>query len=181
MGLIMKALGRPGARKALEAARAETETLTPLKMNCGRLCGGACCQDDESGQNGMLLFPYEETFYAKPIPGFAFRLLPDDTLVKGGKRLVCRGSCPREHRPLACRLFPLRVRVEGDGDQAHAVAELDPRAWAVCPLLEKGGLRAMSGDFIAAVERAGNCLIGNVDMLEALYREQSMLDEMRRL
>ena len=76
--------------------------------------------------------------------------------MKGGWRLVCEGACPREHRPLACRVFPLRVRLianEADGT-TQATAELDPRAWAVCPLLEKGGLRAMSGDFIAAVEQA---------------------------
>ena len=67
------------------------------------------------------------------------------------------------------------------GDQAHCVAEPDPRAWCVCPLLEQGGLRAMDQAFVAAVARAGDVLIQNVSMLEALYSEQRLIDEMRRL
>ena len=183
MAFIMNALGRKGALKALEEARGAIDALTPLKRDCGRLCGGACCQPDETGENGMLLFPFEEDYYAKPIEGFAFHLADDDTLFKGGTRLVGEGACPREHRPLACRLFPLRIRVETDGmgEHTHAVAELDPRAWCVCPLLEQGGMRAMSQDFVAAVETAGNALCKNVYMLEALYNEQRLLDEMRRL
>ena len=183
MGIIMKLLGRRDALRTLEAARRALGERTPLKRDCGRLCGAACCQPDETGLNGMLLFPYEEAYYRRPIEGFAFRLLDDDTLFRGGKRLVCEGSCPREHRPLACRIFPLRIRVEADalGEHAHAVAEPDPRAWCVCPLLEEGGLRAMDQAFVSAVAQAGDVLIRNVHMLEALYNEQRLLDEMRRL
>lgn len=159
------------------------EAVTPLKSNCGRICGAACCQPDESGENGMLLFPYEDELYKKPVEGFPFHLADDDTLFKGGKRLVCEGECPREHRPLACRMFPLRVHLQADdaGEHVHAVAELDPRAWCVCPLLEQGGLRAMSLAFIEAVQAAGERLARNTTMLEALYNEQRLLDEMRRL
>ncbi|MEG0640851.1 MAG: hypothetical protein RR824_12510 [Clostridia bacterium] len=181
MPILMPFLSRPAAVKVLSAARELLADVTPLKTNCGKLCGGACCQADESGENGMLLFPFEETFYAKPIEGFAYRLADDDSLFRGGKRLVCEGSCPREHRPLACRLFPLRVRIEADalGAQAKAVAELDPRAWCCCPLLENGGLRAMSGEFISAVQRGGEMMMENTALLEALYHEQQLLDEMR--
>ena len=157
----------------LSEAREKLSALTPLKTNCGKLCGGACCEPDESGENGMLLFPYEEELYREPIEGFPFHLIDDDTLFKGGKRFVCEGRCSREHRPLACRLFPLRIRLESDetGDETKARAELDPRAWAVCPLLEQGGMRAMSQEFIQAVENAGDALAKNVYMLEALHNE----------
>ena len=170
------------AVKALEEARALIRDLTPLKINCGKLCGGACCQPspDDDGENGMLLFPFEESFYQEPIAGMPFHLIDDDTLFKGGKRFVCEGKCAREHRPLACRIFPLRMRVEKDGE-LHVKAEIDPRAWCVCPLLEQGGLRAMSQDFVKAVEAAGSILCKNTTMLEALENEQRLLDEMRRL
>lgn len=158
-------------------ARELLRDLTPLKINCGRLCGGACCQDDETGENGMLLFPGEEALYAQPIEAFSFRLADDDTLFPGGKRLICQGRCPREHRPLACRLFPLRVRIQ----EGRAVAEIDPRSWCVCPLPEQGGLRAMSGAFIAAVERAGDILLSDPRQRAALENEQKQLDEMRQL
>lgn len=165
------------AKDSILQARELLRDLTPLKMNCGRLCGGACCQDDGTGENGMLLFPGEEALYARPIEGFPFRLADDDTLFPGGKRLICQGHCPREHRPLACRLFPLRVRICDD----RAVAEIDPRAWCVCPLPEQGGLRAMSGAFREAVEKAGDLLLADPAQRAALENEQKLLDEMRRL
>lgn len=183
MGIVMNLIGGRSALGALVEARTRLQSVTPLKTNCGKLCGGACCQSDETGENGMLLFPFEDKLYQKPIEGFVFRLLPDDTLVKGGFRLVCEGVCPREHRPLACRLFPLRIRVEHDvvSLATQAVAELDPRAWMVCPLLEAGGLRVMSPAFINAVEEVGNRLLKNVYMLEALGNEQRLINEMTRL
>lgn len=181
MAFVLNLLARRSALKTLAGARSLLENLTPLKSNCGRLCGGACCQSDESGENGMLLFPFEDELYKQPIEGFAFHLADDDTLFKGGRRLVCEGVCPREHRPLACRLFPLRIRLDTQGEETHAVAEPDPRAWYICPLLEQGGLRAMSQEFIKAVEAAGDVLAGNVYMLEALLNEQRLLDETRVL
>ena len=181
MALIMNLLSKPGALKALEEAKEALGNWTPLKINCGKICGGACCEPDESGENGMLLFPFEEELYKDPIEGFPFRLADDDTLYKGGKRFVCEGKCSRADRPLACRIFPLRIRLETEGEETRAKAEIDPRAWCVCPLLEQGGMRAMSRDFVAAVERAGNILAGNVYMLEALLNEQRMIDEMRKL
>ena len=48
--------------EAVLAARTLLGPLTPLQSDCGRLCGGACCQGDE--QTGMLLFPGEDALYA---------------------------------------------------------------------------------------------------------------------
>lgn len=185
MAIIMNLLAKPGAVKTLTEARELLAALTPLKMNCGKLCGGACCQPspDDDGENGMLLFPFEDSFYKEPIEGFPFHLVEDDTLFKGGKRLVCEGRCSREHRPLACRIFPLRMKAEthAETEEVTVSAEIDPRAWCVCPLLEQGGLRAMQKDFIDAVAQAGQKLCSNVYMLEALLNEQRLIDEMRKL
>lgn len=49
------------------------------------------------------------------------------------------------------------------------------------PAAGAGRLRAMDQAFIAAVARAGDALIQNVSMLEALYNEQRLIDEMRQL
>jgi hypothetical protein len=182
-GRLMDVLAAPFVLKRLRAAREMLSGVTPLVSDCGRLCGAACCQPDETGENGMLLFPFEDRLYRRPIEGFAFRLVDDDRLIRGGKRLICQGSCPREHRPLMCRVFPLRMKVLTDEETqtARAAAEIDPRAWAVCPLPERGGLRAISDVFVKRVEDAGNLLCGNVYLLEALLNEQRMIDEMRRL
>ena len=183
MSFFLSLFARPAALRVLRGAYAALGDRTPLKSDCGRLCDRACCQSDETGENGMLLFPYEEWLYRKPIDGFDHHLVKDDSLYKGGWRLVCGGACPREARPLACRLFPLRVRLETDDQGAHTVVvpEIDPRAWLCCPLPERGGLRAMRQEFVEAVRQAGLLLIQNDDMLEALYNEQRLLDEMRRL
>ena len=103
MALIMNLLSKPGALKALEEAKEALGNWTPLKINCGKICGGACCEPDESGENGMLLFPFEEELYKDPIEGFPFRLADDDTLFKGGKRFICEGKCRRDLRPLASK------------------------------------------------------------------------------
>ena len=170
-------------KEALIAARDLLENVTPLPTDCGQLCSAACCRDsqDEEEVAGMLLFPGEAELYAHQ--GAWMELLPSAVLFDGEpvELLTCFLPCPRKHRPLACRIFPLRIRLETEGEETRAKAEIDPRAWCVCPLLEQGGMRAMSQDFVAAVERAGNILAGNVYMLEALLNEQRMIDEMRKL
>ena len=75
-------------------ARALIGERTPLRSDCGQLCGAACCQPDEDGQGGMYLFPGEEAL----LPGAGGDFAPIYT---------CDGRCAREERPLACRIFPI--------------------------------------------------------------------------
>ncbi len=87
------------AKETVLAARELLHTLTPLKTDCGKLCGGACCQGDDA--TGMLLFPGEDALYENC--AFAKVLSADFSL--GGtpaRLLVCQGHCERENRPLAC-------------------------------------------------------------------------------
>ena len=46
-------------KEILEHARALLLNLTPLRQDCGALCGGACCTPDEEDRSGMMLFPGE--------------------------------------------------------------------------------------------------------------------------
>ena len=87
--------------EALLAARALTEAVTPLRADCGRACGHACCQPDETGRGGMLLFPGEEALY-RDKAGFA--VSRDGSLGIPALLLTCGGSCDRTERPLSCRL-----------------------------------------------------------------------------
>ncbi len=138
------------AHETLLCARAILSDVTPLKTDCGRGCGHACCEADEDGQGGMLLFPTEEELY-DPLPdGFCItrdRLLPNALLI------TCEGRCERALRPLSCMLFPLLPR-ERDG-RVRAVR--DGRAWAVCPLMDSG-LSGLDPAFVTAVRRAGEIL-----------------------
>ncbi len=158
------------ALETVMAARALLESATPLKGDCGRVCGAACCQSDEDGQGGMLLFPGEEALYAELPAGW--RIEADEAVTPDGRLLVCDGRCEREDRPLSCRLFPLLPTRTG--------ARMDQRAWAVCPLMESGK-RGLNPDFVRAVERAGQILYAHpahaafLDALHAFNEQLKML------
>ena len=47
----------------LKKARDLLEELTPLKTDCGKVCGARCCRSLEGEETGMLLFPGEEEYY----------------------------------------------------------------------------------------------------------------------
>ena len=139
---------------AVLSARALLSGLTPLKADCGRLCGGACCQGDEA--TGMLLFPGEEALYAHC--AFA-RVLPAGFSLggQGVSLLVCQGRCERENRPLACRLFPLFLRFREDGSTRVV---MDRRARALCPLTGYG-LSALDSAFLDAARTAYDLLLAD--------------------
>ena len=137
---------------AVLAARELLCDLTPLKTDCGRLCAGACCQGDEA--TGMLLFPGEEALYARCAFG---RVLPAEFSLGGeeARLFVCSGTCDRENRPLACRLFPLFLKFKDDGTTK---LRLDSRARAVCPLCDYG-IRALDSEFKQAARKAYDLLL----------------------
>ena len=49
---------------AVAAAREKLKNVTPLKRDCGRVCGAACCRPLGGEETGMLLFPGEAEAYA---------------------------------------------------------------------------------------------------------------------
>ena len=155
------------AMDALLAARELLLGATPLKGDCGRFCGAACCRPDAAGEGragGMYLFPGEENVYG---PADAWLRIEPSGWIADGRDvplLICQGACPRGERPLACRLFPLiaRSRVQSNarsGRRGSADAlegfdlQFDPRGWPVCPLMPHG-LRAMDPAFVASARAA---------------------------
>ena len=134
------------------AARELLRELTPLKTDCGRLCGGACCDGDDA--TGMLLFPGEDALYASC--DFA-RVIPADFALgsEDVKLLVCTGCCERDNRPLACRLFPLFLTFKEDG---VTKMRLDRRAKAVCPLTDYG-IKSLDPEFKQAARQAYDLLL----------------------
>ena len=144
--------------KALEAvlqARALLADVTPLRRDCGKACGAACCAPDADGQGGMLLFSGEEALY-DPLPaGYALQL--DDTVLKGMRLLTCNGRCDRSMRPLACRMFPLIPVLQKIDGRERLRVMIDPRAFAVCPLSESG-LRGLDQQFSHAVLESARVL-----------------------
>ena len=156
---------------AVSAAREKLKNMTPLKRDCGRVCGARCCRPLEGEETGMLLFPGEAEAYAGKA-GFEVRK------TARGDLLICSGTCDREYRPLSCRLFPL-LPVIGDDGKVRAVTDL--RAKAVCPLARQGK-SAVDPDFAEAVREAGEILAAEDEQavfLDMLEEEQSELKELR--
>ena len=136
----------------LEKARELLAEVTPLKTDCGKVCGARCCRPLEGEETGMLLFPGEEALY-RDKAGFA--VSRDGSLGIPALLLICGGTCDRMERPLSCRIFPLLPKWR-DG-RVRVVR--DRRGFEVCPLLPSG-LGAFDPAFVDAVRAAG----------EALYR-----------
>ena len=130
---------------AVLSARAALSDFTPLLTDCGRLCAGACCKGDE--QTGMLLFPGEDALFASCAFGHVIpaNFTLADRLVN---LFVCDGTCSREERPLACRLFPLFLHFKKDGTSR---VRLDNRAKSVCP------------EFVSAAKDAYAALLADAD------------------
>ncbi len=113
---------------------------TPLKADCGLLCGKACCKGDS--ETGMLLFPGEDTVF--PVT------------VKDGVRLcVCEGRCDRKTRPLSCIIFPFFPYITESG---KIKARADIRGINICPLVYHKNQVLFSKIFLRRVARAGRIL-----------------------
>lgn len=154
---------------ALLLARKKVNDITPLKRDCGRICGGRCCRSLEGEETGMLLFPGEEAQY-RGKAGWEIR----DT--ETGLMIICPGSCTRDERPLACRLFPL-LPVLREGRIRTAV---DRRAAVVCPLARQG-IHAMDPAFVTAVREAGEILLTEDKQRRFLEKLTAEQDELKRL
>lgn len=152
---------------------------TPIKADCGRLCGKACCKGDDSG---MYLFPGEKSVFKLLKPEWARLDVSDFTYKFNGKEknvpiLFCSGECDRYQRPLACRIFPLTPYINNNGELEIII---DPRANSVCPL---SGLRDISDfdpAFVKNVKRAFAILSENKEVYAFLSTYSRMIDEYAR-
>jgi hypothetical protein len=154
----------------LRTAREKLKSVTPLKRDCGRVCGAACCGSPEGEETGMLLFPGEKEAYTGK-EGWTVR----ETAM--GPMAVCSGHCDRDERPLACRLFPLLPVIREDGE-VRAVTDL--RAKAVCPLARQGK-SALDPAFTEAVREAGSLLAADEEQAAFLKKLTEEQEELKRL
>ena len=157
-------------RDILERAYAAIGALTPMRTDCGTLCGAACCGTGPDGQGGVHLFPGEEALLQGQ--DWVTEIAPDAL----APIMLCAGRCDRERRPLGCRIFPLTpVR----GRSGKWTVRLDARARAMCPLLASG-IGGLDPDFVKAVRAAlrivaetpdGDAFLEKWHALEDAYRK----------
>ena len=127
---------------------------TPLLVDCGQLCGGACCECSDEEETGMYLFPGEELLF-KNKPDFK---IIDSEFIYGGtyaKILICKGKCNRDSRPLSCRIFPVVPYIKNGKSEII----FDPRAKSVCPLIELPNFSHLDPLFIIKTTKVVNLLM----------------------
>ncbi len=155
------------------------DTNTPLCVDCGQLCGDACCTGDDSG---MFLFPGETEVYKLLNPD-GFRIeMSDLSYSYNGKNfktpiLFCKGNCDRYIRPLACRIFPLTPIITDDGKLEIIT---DPRAKSVCPLAKTLYLDEYDTDFVMSVKKAFVLLSKNKQVRAFLEEYTKYINEFKK-
>lgn len=144
-------------------AKSIMEDKTPLKKDCGLLCGKACCKGD--GETGMLLFPFEET--ALPV------------IEKNGVRLcVCDGSCNRDERPLSCMIFPFFPYITPEG-RIKVIPDI--RGSEICPIVRNFTETKLDRRFLYRVKKVGRLLAEDEEcrvFLNGISREMDLYFEL---
>lgn len=154
----------------LRRAYALLENSTPLKYDCGYLCGGACCKSDTVNaetNGGMTLLPYEDVL----IGGY------DNFTVKDtddGKVLICDGKCERMFRPFMCRIFPYYARIDTETESISL--RIDPRSAIVCPIATKKKNSRHSVYFHRNAVRAVRLLMKDEDFKKELIKTSEFCD-----
>ncbi|HNX13466.1 MAG TPA: hypothetical protein PK854_00195 [Oscillospiraceae bacterium] len=149
-----------------ERAYALLDKLTPIKADCGELCKKRCCKGND--EDGMILFPYEKEFL---IGQRSLTFSQKD----GFDTAVCKGRCKREWRPLACRIYPFVPVFKNE----TIVAQPDPRATYICPLILHG-VEYIDPEFIHSVKEAFVILEELPGFSDFMMQYDEMLDEYRK-
>ena len=135
--------------------------VTPLKADCGQLCGKNCCKGDS--RTGMLLFPGEETTL--------------NVIEENGRRLaVCGGKCERHDRPLSCMMFPF-FPVEDNGIKIVP----DYRGINVCPMIAHSDEIRFSRQFMRRLRAAGKILYSDPECAEFMKEISEEIEDAKAI
>ena len=130
------------------------DDTTPLTVDCGKLCNGACCESSDEEETGMYLFPGEEVLF---LDNPDFKIVDSEFEYNGAcaKIVICKGTCERDLRPLSCRIFPLIPYMKNDGFDII----FDSRAKSLCPLCDLPDFSHLDKKFIRKVKKVTKLLV----------------------
>ena len=164
--------------RCIRLAHQALETVTPIRQDCGELCGRACCKGDEN--TGMWLLPGEAELLQGQ-EGFSVRPCQDNG---GYPLLVCQGSCDRKYRPFACRIYPFfPLATEREDGSLNIRVISDPRA-AGCPLARHtlpGRPRDVTQSFRFRLAQAALALLEDPELRRYLLDTSRFLTEIIQL
>ncbi|MDP4117945.1 MAG: hypothetical protein Q8873_02000 [Bacillota bacterium] len=146
--------------------------LTPLDVDCGKLCDGACCKGDD--ETGMYLFPGEKHMYAGEKNWLQIEKSDFEYDGRHADILICTTACRRERRPLACRIFPLLPYVTKEGELEII---FDPRGKYLCPLAKAMYIEDLNPQFVRKVKKVGQIMMKIPGMRKYLTELSRIADE----
>lgn len=151
------------------------ESVTPLIEDCGQLCRKKCCSLEESGQ-GVYLFSGEGELFETESDWYQLKQCANDMAHYTGKKplmLDCYGECPRDNRPLVCRLFPMAPYINPEGTLDII---FDPDAYFICPLARLKDHKRLDKLFRERVRQVWMLLLEDEDIKENVKEYSRRLD-----
>jgi hypothetical protein len=151
------------------------EEITPLLEDCGQLCNKRCCSLEESGR-GVFLFPGEEMIFENDKSWCQIRTASEANshyTGVGSLILDCIGECPREKRPLVCRIFPMAPYLDQKGNLEII---FDTEAFFICPLVRLGDKASLNPVFLERVRLVWLDLINNREIRARVEKYSKRLD-----
>jgi hypothetical protein len=152
------------------------ENVTPLLTDCGQLCNKQCCSLEESGQ-GVFLFPGEDKLFETENSWCHIKRHISNNIHYTGRNslmLDCSGQCPREKRPLVCRLFPMAPYL--NREEALEII-FDPDAYFICPLSRLGDYEVLDKHFLEKVRQVWLLLVKEKEIKENVWAYSQRLDD----
>ena len=170
--------------EVLLKAYTRLENVTPLKYDCGSLCGSLCCNNNgKDGETlGMWLLPYEKELLEAltkddPTTNFTFGKAEDGT-----ETVFCSGMCDRRFRPFACRIYPFYAKLINDETgRIRIKVKVDPRARFSCPIAMKDSYLRPSIEFVSTVKSAVRELLKDEIIKKDLISTSEFLSEIEEM
>ncbi len=151
-----------------------------LEGDCGDLCNRKCCQEYEPGV-GMYLIPGEECMFSGNEPWLTWRYqwakhhdFPPEW--KGLVQFVmCRGTCPRDKRPIQCRSFPLMPYLDESGKLDVRLDRLSGSL--ICPIVRYPEKHRLRPEFVENALEAWKILVKDPLVRADVAHQSRQLDQ----
>lgn len=151
---------------------------TPLKFDCGSLCNSLCCTDfSETDEGlGMWLLPGEKEILQK-YNTYTFHKSSDGT-----ETVVCNGSCNRNVRPYACRIYPYYPSLKyTENGNVEIKIKIDPRARLTCPIASYRSKYRANIYFLSRLKCSARILLNSPEIAKELIEISDFLSEIEEM
>ena len=163
--------------RIIRQAYSYLDEITPLKYDCGQLCGALCCRDNGESDTslGMWLLPFEKELL-KNEDGYVFKEAQDGT-----QTVSCSGKCRRNMRPFSCRIYPYYAHLSNENGKTKITIKIDPRARLSCPIARFNSHSRANIYFLACAKAAIRTLLKDEKIAEELYAISDFLSEIEEM